>query len=306
MENGERAMYFRGYNVIEGKDIGGNNYVKIEGVEDFDPVHTFECGQCFRWTKEPDGSYTGVVGTRVGKVGYRDGSLVIENAGVRELEETWFDYLDLGRDYAAIKKRLVKDEIMEKAVNFGHGIRLLKQDLWETLISFIISANNRIPMIMKVVASLSRIYGDELVSGGKSYFTFPGVERLRGANLEQLEVCRGGFRCKYILGTARLISEGTVDLEKLKLLETDAARGLLTELPGVGNKVADCTLLYSGTKHDAFPTDVWVKRVMEELYLKRESTFAEIQVFAREYFGELAGFAQQYLFYYARENRIGV
>ena len=293
-------MYFRGYEITEGE-----NLVKVEGVRDFDPVHTFECGQCFRWNKEPDGSFTGVVGTQVGNVKSGNDSLVIRNTSLEAFKDTWFDYLDLGRDYSQIKKKLMKDEIMEKAIAFGGGIRLLRQDLWEALISFIISANNRITRIMQIVASLSRIYGDELLAEGKTYYTFPGVDKLRDACLEELGLCRGGFRCKYILNTVRAIASGEVDLSQLEKMDAVAARKLLTTLTGVGDKVADCTLLYSGTKHDVFPTDVWVKRVMEELYLKRQASFAEIQAFAREYFGELAGFAQQYLFYYARENRIG-
>lgn len=294
-------MFYRGLEIEAGPD-----FIKVEGIRDFDPVHTFECGQCFRWIRESDGSYTGVVRGRVGNVSLRGDCLTIKNSSIRDFEDVWYDYLDLGRDYTAVKMELVKDEVMEKAIAYGHGIRLLKQDVWETLISFIISANNRIPMIMKVVAAISRIYGEELISGGRSYYTFPGVDKLQCACLEELEVCKGGFRCKYILNTAGKVAGGAVDLEKLAALDTDDAREMLTRLPGVGNKVADCTLLYSGIKYDAFPTDVWVKRVMEELYLKRESSFKEIQAFAREYFGDLAGFAQQYLFYYARENRIGV
>lgn len=294
-------MTYKGMEIKEGPD-----FIKVEGIKDFDPVHTFECGQCFRWIKEADGSYTGVVGGRMGNVSLHGDCLTIGNSSIKDFDEIWFDYLDLGRDYSAIKKALVKDEIMEKAVAFGYGIHLLRQDLWEALISFIISANNRIPMIMKVVAAISRIYGEEIVSEGKSYYTFPSVDKLQCACLEELEVCRGGFRCKYILNTAKLIAEGVVDLGKLEAMDVDDARELLTRLPGVGNKVADCTLLFSGTKYDVFPTDVWVKRVMEELYLKRDASFKEIQAFAKDYYGDLAGFAQQYLFYYARENRIGV
>jgi len=292
---------YKGYRVKE-----EHKKVIIENVRDFDPVHIFECGQCFRWIRQNEGTYTGVAKGRAVNVGYSEGRLEIENSSTNDFTDIWFDYFDLGRDYSEIKQRLAKDEIMREAIKFGKGIRILRQDLWETLISFIISANNRIPMIMKVVAAISKLYGDEIVYNGKSFYTFPEVDRLAKSSVEQLEVCRGGFRCKYIVKTSGMVQEGVVDLRALVHMGTAEARGELTKFPGVGNKVADCTLLYSGTKYDVFPTDVWVKRVMEELYFKREASFKEIQDFSHEYFGELAGFAQQYLFYYARENRIGV
>jgi N-glycosylase/DNA lyase len=288
------------------KVLYDDNKVIVEGVKDFDPVHIFECGQCFRWLRQEDGSYTGIARAKVANIKYCNGMLEITNSTREDFENVWFDYLDLGRDYSEIKHELAKDDVMRKAIAFGHGIRILRQELWETLISFIISANNRIPMIMKVVAALSSVYGDEITFQDDSYYTFPQVEKIARSSVEQLEFCRGGFRCKYIIGTANMVSNGEVDLPGISQMSTDGARSELTKFPGVGNKVADCTLLYSGTKYDVFPTDVWVKRVMEELYFKREASFKEIQEFARDYFGELAGFAQQYLFYYARENRIGV
>ncbi|HHW49753.1 MAG TPA: 8-oxoguanine DNA glycosylase [Clostridiaceae bacterium] len=294
-------MEYRGYNVIE-----KNDRVIVENVRDFEPVHIFECGQCFRWLKQDDGSYTGVALGKVVNVSYDNGTLQIINATVNDFINTWFGYFDLGRDYSVIKQQLAKDNIMKKAIEFGHGIRILKQDIWETLISFIISANNRIPMIMKVVASISEMYGEEIIFDSKKYYAFPAVDKLAGSSVEKLKVCKGGFRCKYIAETSVLVRDKAVDLNALSGMSADDARKELAKLPGVGNKVADCVLLYSGTKYDVFPTDVWVKRVMEELYFKREATFKEIQDFARKYFGELSGFAQQYLFYYARENKIGL
>ncbi len=293
-------MDYRGYAIFEGK-----NCVTVEGIRDFDPVHTFECGQCFRWRREDDGSHTGVAGGKIANIGYADGVMTVRNTGIDEFKSFWFDYLDLGRDYSEIKKIIMKDEIMEQAISFGHGIRLLKQDIWETLISFIISANNRIPMIMKVVAAISKEYGNPLEYNGERFFSFPSVEKLAASCIEQLQICRGGFRCKYILGSALLVEDRSIDLSGVGGLEADEARNLLMGFPGVGQKVADCTLLYSGTRYDVFPTDVWVKRVMEELYFKREASFKEIQQFASDYFGPHAGLAQQYLFYYARENKIG-
>jgi len=294
------VIKYEGYEIKEqeGKVI-------VNNVMDFNPVHIFECGQCFRWIRQEDGSYIGVVRDRAATVRYMDGRLEISNTTIEDFKNIWFDYFDLGRDYSEIKRQLAKDEIMKKAIEFGYGIRLLRQDLWETLISFIISANNRIPMIMKVVEAISKMYGSEIIMDGKSCYTFPDGGKLAGSALEQLEMCRGGFRCKYILKTAQMVKDGTVNLANIANMTTDEAREELKKFPGVGNKVADCTLLYSGTKYDVFPTDVWVKRVMEELYFGRPATFGEIQSFASDYFGDLAGFAQQYLFYYAREHKIG-
>lgn len=293
-------MKYRGYNVYE-----KNGSVLVEGVSDFDPAQTFDCGQAFRWEAEEDGSYTGVVRGRAVNISYGEGVMKIENSSLEDFQSIWFDYLDLGADYSAIKSRVSKDGTMREAIAFGSGIRLLRQELWETLISFIISANNRIPMIRKVIASICEAYGDEIRFGGKSRFSFPEPERLSGCSLKNLELCKGGFRCKYILETAKLVAGGQFDLQGVYSLDREEARELLVKLPGVGYKVADCTLLFSGTRTDVFPTDVWVKRVMEELYFKREASFKEIWRFSREYFGELAGYAQEYLFFYARENRIG-
>jgi len=293
-------LEYKGYTVTEEKDR-----VIVKGVRDFDPVHIFECGQCFRWVRQKDGSYTGVARGRVVNISFQDGTLVIKNSSLEDFLNIWFEYLDLGRDYSKIKEMLDRDEHMSRAIKFGHGIRILKQDIWEVLISFIISANNRIPMIMKTVAAISELYGDELQYDGTPYYCFPDADKLAASGISELEACRAGFRCKYIVNTSEMIKRGEVRLQDLGNLETARAREELMKLPGVGPKVADCVLLYSGTKHDVFPTDVWVKRVMEELYFKREASFKEIQDFASSYFGELAGFAQQYLFYYARENKIG-
>jgi len=194
---------------------------------------------------------------------------------------------------------------MEEAIAYGHGIRILKQDFYETLISFIISANNGIPRIMSTVEVIAQNYGDRVFMNDKTYYTFPDIKKLADSTVEELWVCKGGFRCRYIINSATMISSKEVDFKHISEISTNKAQEELMKLPGIGPKVADCILLYSGTKQDVFPTDVWVKRVMEELYFKREASFKEIQKFAREKFGDNCGIAQQYLFYYARENKIG-
>jgi N-glycosylase/DNA lyase len=297
----EDNMIYNGYELTE----NGASLI-VEGVRDFDPVHIFECGQCFRWYREPDGSYTGVVRGKAANVSYRSGVLTMDNVTAEDFRQIWFDYFDLGRDYAEIKKAVSVDPIMEKAVEFGSGIRLLRQEPWEALLSFILSANNRIPRIMSIILQLSRLFGEEIKYSGRTFYSFPDAQSLAGCSLEQIGECRAGYRCEYIHTTASEVAKNGYDHEKLSSMATDDARKELLRFKGVGNKVADCALLYGGIKYDVFPVDVWVKRVMEELYFKREAGFAEIQKFASEKFGQYAGFAQQYLFYYAREHKIGI
>ncbi len=280
------------------------NSIIIEGLKDFEPLHTFECGQSFRWRSEPDGSYTGVVGGEVFNVRKEQGSIIIQ-ASSQGLNEDIIRYLDVERNYGEIKDRLSEDPVLRKAVEFGQGIRILKQEHWECLASFIISANNRIPMIMKSVENISRDYGKPIEFNGKTYYSFPGPKKLKDVEEEKLTLCGVGFRCKYIKHASRMVSEGEVDLDALENMDSQSARQELMKIPGVGPKIADCVLLYSYGKTDVFPTDVWIKRVVEVLFFGRTAKLNEIQEFASSRFGELAGFAQQYLFYYARENKIG-
>lgn len=279
--------------------------VVVHGVEDFDLRQIFECGQCFRWVREQDGSYSGVVREKVINAAFQAGDLILDNVTFEEFDRIWYDYFDLGRDYGAVKKAVAVDDIMREAVAFGGGIRLLRQETWETMISFIISANNNIPRITRIINDLSRLYGRELEYRGRKYYSFPGAGRLASCSLEQLQVCRAGYRCGYIRETAGAVASGGFDMDGLARMGTEEARKALLGLKGVGGKVADCILLFSGIGLDVFPTDVWVKRVMEELYFKREAGLNEIRRFALDYFGQYAGIAQQYLFYYAREHKIG-
>ncbi len=293
-------MEYRGYSAEEKDGV-----LSIGKVKDFDLTHIFECGQCFRWIKQQDGSYRGIVGGRAVNVSMEGDVLYIRNATLQDFVDIWYDYFDLGTDYSEIKAVLEKDPIMKEAIKTGCGIRLLRQDFWEMLISFIISANNMIPRIMKTVDSLSALKGG-CIDSDMAYYSFPETAALANSTLEEIQQCRAGFRCKYIHETSRLVNQNAVTRDRLLGMGTEAARKELMKLPGVGPKVADCILLFSGVKFDVFPTDVWVKRVMEELYLKKDSTLKEIQKFAGEHFGNLTGYAQQYLFYHARLNKIGM
>lgn len=305
-------MFYRGYEIEirEGRGLdaadGGIPRITVRDVHDFDLKQIFECGQCFRWTRETDGSYTGVVRGKVANAAYENRALTLDNVTFEEFDRIWFDYFDLGRDYSSIKKAVAVDGIMREAVEFGSGIRLLRQETWETIISFIISANNNIPRITRIINDISRLYGKELEYCGRKYYSFPDAKTLALCSLEQIQKCRAGYRCGYICETAAAAAGGGFDMDRLALMDTEDARKSLLGLKGVGGKVADCILLFSGIGLDVFPTDVWVKRVMEELYFKREAGLNEIRRFALDYFGQYAGIAQQYLFYYARERKIGV
>ncbi|WP_082394835.1 DNA-3-methyladenine glycosylase [Caloranaerobacter sp. TR13] len=279
--------------------------VIIENLEDFEPEHIFECGQCFRWNKEDDGSYTGVANGKIINVKKEDGIIIFSNTNLNEFNDIWFEYFDLGRDYSKIKRELSKDKILKKAVEYGYGIRILKQDVWEVLISFIISANNRIPMIKRAIENLSQKYG-ELIGeyNGKKYYSFPKADALSRLTIDDIKDCKTGFRAKYIFNAAAIVSNKQMDIYRLKNLTTEEAKKELMLFAGVGPKVADCIMLFSMEKYDAFPIDVWVKRVMEYFYLKKDTKLKDIQKYAQNKFGEYAGFAQQYLFYYAREHDI--
>ena len=283
--------------------IEGKNSIIIKEIPDFNPTHIFECGQCFRWDKCGENEYIGVADKKVLIVKQKasEVELICENADIN----FWRYYLDLDRDYTMIKEELGKDLILKEAIKFGWGIRILNQDIWECLISFIISANNRIPMIKKAVKSIAIKYGTKIQFNGKDYYAFPTPEQLRGVTIEEIEMCGMGFRAKYIIGSVDAVLNGTISLDEVRRMEIGKGRQELQKLAGVGPKIADCVLLFSAQKHNAFPIDVWVKRVIEYFYSDREMKFLQIQDLAEEKFSSLAGFAQQYLFYYARELKIG-
>lgn len=283
-----------------------DNGLMLEDVRDFDARHIFECGQCFRWAKEEDGSYTGVAFGKVLNVksDYDRGIVILNNTSLKEFQDIWFDYFDLGRDYGAVKKELSKDPVLDTAIRYGKGIRILKQEPWELLISYIISANNSIPMIARSINLLSEMYGRPVTYKGKTYYAFPDPEELQKAGLEGISLCRAGFRCKYIHRAVDMVVRGEIRLGETAAMEEEDARKELMKIPGVGPKVADCIMLFSMQKYRAYPVDVWVKRVTEYFFLGKDVKMKEIQRFAEDKFGNLAGFAQEYLFYYAREKKI--
>ena len=281
---------------------------KIKNIDSFELKDIFECGQCFRWNEQDDGSYIGVFGNNIIQV--KKENDIVEFKGICEgdIQKTIGQYFDLNRDYEEIKKTLSKiDDNLRKSIEYGKGIRILNQDLWETIISFIISANNNIPRIKGIIERLSKNYGNKLIYGGKEYYTFPTPEQLKNVTVEEYRKLGLGFRDIRLYETTKMILDKQVDLDELRNNpNTMEVRDKLLTLSGVGPKVADCILLFSDLKRlEVFPIDVWVRRVMNDLYIKQEDenkvSKKQIEKIAQEKFGNLAGLAQQYLFYWRRE-----
>lgn len=274
----------------------------------FDPKQIFECGQCFRWNQQPDGSYLGVVKHTVLQVKKVGEGIEFTSMGEEELAPLVEEYFDLEMDYETIKETLRKvDSYLANSISYGEGIRILNQELWEIIISFIISANNNIPRIKGIVERIAQKYGDEIHWNKQTYYTFPTIEQLSKASVEELRTLGLGFRDKRVYEVAQEFQHKQVTIEALENeKDTPIVREMLLTLAGVGPKVADCILLFGMHRLEVFPIDVWVQRVMNELYFKeKDETKLEkrkIEQLAKEKYTSFAGIAQQYLFYWKRET----
>ncbi len=279
--------------------------VEINNLSDFELAHIFECGQCFRWRKEDDDSYTGVTKYGVLNIKKKNKSTIVvkgtflnEDTALEDIS----DYLNLQCDYSKIKKLLIRnDENMKKAIDYGYGIRILNQDPWEMVISYIISAANNIPRISKTIENISKSYGKKLEYNDAEYYLFPTPKELAKATVEDLRALNLGFRDKYVHNAAQAVASGAVNIDAIVNMSYADAKKELKKFPGIGDKVADCILLFSMRKQEAFPVDTWIKKVMAELY-GEEGSAKKLNQFAVERFGEYGGIAQQYLFYYMRET----
>ena len=276
--------------------------------DSFELVDVFDCGQCFRWNIEENGSYTGVFDKIVLNVDKIDDELVFSGVNYDDTDsvEKIKYYFDLNRDYSELKSKLENvDDYMKKSVDFGKGIRILNQDLWETIISFIISANNNIPRIKGIIERLSKKYGKELKYNGKVYYSFPRPFELKDVLVSDYRLLGLGFRDIRLFETTHKVLNGEFDFKSQYSLNTDEIYKNLLRLSGVGPKVADCILLFSDLKRfNVFPIDVWIRRVMNDLYIHNDDeakvSKVQIQKLANDKFGELKGLAQQYLFYWRR------
>ena len=288
------------YVVNEGK-IDGLPFVEIAGVGNFSVFKTFDCGQCFRFdpTAPRRGGYA-VSGVALGRtVSFEqtaDGALTVYGADARDFEKIWLSYLSLDTDYDEIDRAVTSAldpdgcAVMRRAAEAGRGIRILRQDPWEALCSFIVSQNNNIPRIKKIIAAMCGAYGEDTEDGrGKA---FPTARALADAGEEAIFALRTGFRAKYITDAARRVADGEIDLaavareEDFSLCEAE-----LMKIKGVGPKVADCALLFGFGKTEAYPVDVWMKKVAARHFASGPDP---------RLFGKYAGIAQQYLFYMER------
>ena len=261
----------------------------VKKVTSLDLGETLDCGQSFRWRDNGDGSFTGVADEKLVTVSIQNGDLHIENTTEQDFEKIWRNYFDLDLDYDSIRESIGKiHPVLKEASSYAPGIRILQQEPWEALCTFIISQNNNIKRIKGIVDRLCTTFGNKI--GDTDFYTFPKPEILAELTPDDLAPLRAGFRNKYIIDASRKVASGEVDLEKCRNVPYDEARAELCKIKGVGNKVADCTLLFGMHRIEAFPIDVWMRRAMEKLFPNMTG----------EDFGEYAGIAQQYIFHYAR------
>ena len=288
--------------------------IKLKDIDNFGLKDIFECGQCFRWHKEENGSYTGVVEAGILNVLKENKEVMIKGYIKDEVSLKNFceEYFDLKTDYKKIQKEISKDDqTMKEAIKYGKGIRILNQNPFEMLISFIISAANNIPRISKCIENISHEYGEKvsipddilkkMCISNKEYYLFPTSKKLSKASMDILRECNLGFRDKYVLNAAKLVNDKELDLRKVEELDYKKAKQELTKVAGVGSKVADCILLFSMQKSEAFPVDTWIKKIMNEVYVESRN-IKKINEYAEEKWGKNAGIAQQYLFYYKRNS----
>lgn len=264
------------------------NAIYIKNVKNFDITDTLDCGQCFRWSKDKNDVWSGVAYGKYLELYQKDGDIVINGSNETDFNNIWKNYFDLENDYEQIINLVSAHPVVKKATDFCGGIRLLNQEPWEALCSFIISQNNNIPRIKGIVERLCENFGDKIPNG----YTFPSAATIAKLTLDDLSVIRSGFRAKYILDAAQAVSSGKIDLDALKNTNYDDARKILMTIKGVGPKVADCVLLYGLSHKNAFPRDVWINRALDQLFDGK----------IPDSVGNYGGIVQQYIFHYIRNQ----
>ena len=277
--------------------------MQIQNVTDFSLKYTLESGQSFRWNRIGD-AYYGVVEGRILKISQQGITLHVESS-TNEDETTFIPYLrhylDLERDVPQLLAKVDNDAYIHRTIQTLWGMHILNQELWETIVSFILSQNNNVSRIRGIIRRLSERYGEKLRIAAYVDYSFPRPRALATATEKELLACGTGYRASYLQAIARAVISGELALTSLKQLPYLEAKQELMRQKGIGEKVADCICLFSLGHLAALPVDVWIKRIFETLYLRRRATHREIRAFAHNYFGEDVGYAQQYLFHYVHE-----
>lgn len=264
--------------------------IRLASASELDIKKTFECGQCFRWNADDEGVYTGLAMGRPARVWQQEGAVYLRSAADKKM---WRQYFDMDRDYDKISRSFSGSKYLDRCVEYGRGIRILRQEPWETLCSFIISQCNNIARIKGIVERLCAMFGDEIEFEGELYYSFPSAQRIALLELSELAPLRCGYRAPYIISAARSLENGDIRLEELIDASAQQAQSALMALAGVGAKVANCVVLFGLYHLEAFPIDVWIKRALERHFPPG---------FDPKSLGEYAGLAQQYIFYYARSG----
>ena len=268
------------------------NNIILSEVKNLNIAQTLDCGQAFRWTKDDNDIWHGIAFGQYLKIKQTDDTITLFDTNEETFNSVWRTYFDIDRDYSDIIDNISHNDTLKTAASYGDGIRILRQDTWEALCSFIISQNNNIPRIKGIVERLCTNFGEEIVGG----YSFPSAEKIAKLTLDDLQVLRSGFRAKYILDAAKKVASGEIDFAKFSDMSTDDVRDNLMTIYGVGAKVADCAMLYGMGRLDAFPKDVWIKRALEVLF------GGELPEATSQY----AGIIQQYIFFYARETKLNI
>jgi len=275
--------------------------IKIKIEKKLNLENTLTCGQIFRFYKQDDGSFNVVLDDRVINISETGNYIYVTSNNEQGLEEKIIRYLDLDTDYENILEELLnKDKKIKSAVEFSYGLKMIQQPHFETIMEYIISANNSVPSIANAINNISKKYGKKVTFRGEEYYLFPSISDLKDVTIEQYRECKVGFRDKYLYEIVQKLNKKEFDLDKINSLNTEDALNYLMTNNGIGPKIASCILLFSYKRYDVFPIDTWVKKIMKERYnLLNEK---EIRNFSKKIYGEYCGLAIQYLFNESRNK----
>ena len=282
-----------------------NGNLILTKVKDFNIEQILECGQCFHFAKLKDMEYVTVAYDKALHIKQESDTVILYDTDMNDYNSVWKKYFDMDTDYGKIKKYLKENcKELTDAIREKSGIRILRQDFTETLLSFIISQNKQIPHIKQIVAGISKEYGRLAgVVEGQEFYSFPKLEELLRITEDDFRSLKTGFRAPYLCDAISHLKEWG-EMESFADLSYEEAKNKLMTIKGVGDKVANCVLLFGLGYTSAFPVDVWIKRIMESIYFKEDTSKDKIMDYAKERFGEYGGYAQQYLFYFARDGKI--